>query len=254
MNYACMTTFGPEYYEKYGRESVATMAQHWPGRVVAYGEGKKPPGLPERVEYRDLFAQWEFAAYLKWTGNVPLLRGVLPNGSYNYHFNMHKFGRKVFAITDMHEPFFFLGADVHVLKPIPEAFLAGMLDGKFGAFLLRKGLHTESDFAGYNTEQSGWRTFAHNYLTLYTHGSVLALPVIDKQVTGFHDCWSLDYLLRELGFLKDCTNITGDVKGDDENGFHVWPKTPLAEYMVHLKGRIKKDPEKKARALEGSAA
>mgnify|MGYP001594952836 FL=1 len=60
-------------------------------------------------------------------------------------------------------------------------------------------------------------------------------------------------MLRAMNLARQSTNITGNTRGDDPNGFHVWPKTALAEYMVHLKGGIKKDPAKKAQALKGAA-
>lgn len=251
MSYACVTTFGPAFYEKYGREAVATMARYWPGPVIAYGEGARPADLPERVEYRDLLLDAECANFIDWTGKCPFVQGRLPNGEYEYHYNMHKFGRKAFVISAMRRPFFFLGADVHILKPIPESFLAEMLEGKFGAFLFRpKPLHTESDFAGYNTNHPDWGRFAYAYRSIYTTGSVLMLL---KESGGLHDCWSLDYLLEHTGLRAQCLDLVNGVRGDDPKGFHVWPKTRLAEYMVHLKGRIKKDPARKAEALKGAA-
>lgn len=250
----CMTTFGDQYWQRYGRESVTTWLDKWPGKIVTYGEGKPPADLPKQVEYRDLFAIDGMLDFLRWTSMVPLLQGIMPNGEYSYHFNANKFARKVFAISEMKEPFFFIGADVHMTKPIPAEFLNRMLDGKFGAFLFRGAAHTESDFAGYNTAHPEWEKFIVLWKSLYVNGGFLALTETEnRKLAGFHDCWTLDWLLRVLNLKDQCLDITNGARGDDETGMHVWPKTVLAEYMVHLKGRIKKDPEKKAEALRGAA-
>ena len=233
-----ITTFSPEYYEKWGREGLASLVRYWPGPIVAYYEHEAPAEFQDRVEYRDLFAQEECAHFIKWTSMVPLLQGILPTGEYHYNFNAHKFGRKVFAITDYaleRKPFYFIGADVRALKLIPPEFLHGLMDGFPGVFLLRRhmGMHVESDFAGYDPRERRMRHLLKAYRKCFTSGSFLELR-------GWHDCSSLDQLLDLLGLAHEVNNLSKDVKGDGRLGLNVWPKTVLSEYMVHLKGMLKK--------------
>jgi len=239
-----ITTFSPEYYESWGREALASMVKYWPGKIVAYYERDRPTdwtGKHSPVEYRDLFDQPELANFVKWTSMVPLCQGILPNGEYHYHFDAHKFGRKVFAITDYaleRKPFFFLGADTRCIKPIPVEFLSGLLEGRPGAFLLRRHLdtHVESDFAGYNMDDPVMLKMLEKYRGAFTNGAFL-------EMHGWHDCVALDKLLDLFEITDKVNNISKDVKGDGERGLHVWPNTVLAEYMVHLKGNMKKGKE-----------
>ena len=233
-----ITTFSEEYYEKWGRDGLASMVKYWPGKIVAYYENKPPDEFADKVEYRNLSNQKDLIHFLKWTGMVPLLSGVLPDGGYNYNYNANKFARKVYAITDYareEEPFFFLGADTRCIKPIPVEFLTGLFDGYVGVFLLRRHLdmHVESDFAGYDPTDKGMRRMLKIYREVYNNGTFLELE-------GWHDCHVLDRLLDDTKLIEKIHNISDGIKGAGEKGLNVWPNTVLAEYMVHLKGMIKK--------------
>ena len=233
-----ITTFSPEYYEKWGREGLASMVKYWPGKIVAYYEGESPNEFEGKVEYRDLFAMPDLLHFIKWTSMVPLCNGILPNGKYHYNFNANKFARKVYAITDYAkegEKFFFLGADTRCTKPVPAKFINGLIDGYPGVFLLRRHLnaHVESDFAGYDPGDHDMRRLLKIYREAFNNGSFLELD-------GWHDCLMLDRLLDVLNLTGRVNNLSDDVKGDGELGLHVWPNTVLAKYMVHLKGNMKK--------------
>jgi len=236
-----ITTFSPEYYEKWGREGLESMVKYWPGKIVAYYENEKPEEFEDRVEYRNLFEQRDLVHFLKWTAMVPLLNGVLPNGGYNYNFNANKFARKVYAITDYareEKPFFFLGADTRCIKPISEEFLNSLFDGTAGCFLLRRHLkkHLESDFAGYDPTHKIMRKMLWIYREAYNNGTFL-------EIDGWTDCHILERLFDDTGLIKFIKNLSDGVKGEGRAGLNVWPKTVLAEYMVHLKGMAKKGAE-----------
>lgn len=233
-----MTTFSQTYYAQYGRECLASLVKHWPGKIVAYYEYEPPRDFADRVEYRDLMEQEDLAHFLKWTSMVPLLQGLLPNGNYHYKFNANKFARKVFAISDLAkdgEPFFFLGADTRALKDVPEEWLNGLIDGKQGCFLLRRhmDMHVESDFAGYDPRNKRMRKMLETYREMFINGSFLELD-------GWHDCVALDRLLDAYQLLPEINNLSDGVKGEGKLGYNVWPNTVLAEYFVHLKGKLKK--------------
>lgn len=236
-----ITTFSPEYYEKWGRECLASLVKYWPGKIVAYYEHDRPDEFTDRVRYRNLFEQRDLTYFLKWTGMVPLINGHLPDGGYNYNFNANKFARKVYAITDYAReevPFFFVGADTRCIKPVPAEFLTGLMDGYPGVFLLRRHLekHVESDFAGYDPTDRDMRKMLRIYREAYNNGSFLELE-------GWNDCYVLDRLLDDTGLIKRINNLSDGVKGAGRLGINVWPNTVLAEYMIHLKGMSKKGRE-----------
>lgn len=233
-----ITTFSQSYYRKWGRDGLASLVDHWPGRIVAYYEYEPPREFEDRVEYVDLMADEELLHFLKWTGMVPLLQGILPDGRYHYRSNANKFGRKVFAITkhaERGEPFYFIGADVRALKPIPLEFVEGLMRDKAGVFLLRRHLkmHVESDFAGYDPRHPKMARLLRAYRAAFINGSFLEL-------SEWHDCAALDMLIKVLKLTPHINNLSDDVKGEGELGYNVWPNTVLGEYMTHLKGNLKK--------------
>lgn len=232
-----LTTFSPEYYERWGREGLASMVKYWPGKIVAYYEHERPEEFHDRVEFRDLFAQSEAMHFIKWTSMVPLLKGILPNGEYSYHHNANKFGRKVFVITDYAmegRPFFFLGADTRCTKPVPAEFINGLIENRPGVFLLRRHLdaHVESDFAGYDPRDKRMGNLLKVYRAMFINGAFLELK-------DWHDCLALDTLLDTFKLTQEVNNLSDGVIGEGKRGLHVWPNTVLAEYMIHLKGMAK---------------
>ena len=84
-----ITTFGEEYYEKYGRECLASLVKYWPGKIVAYYEDNAPDEFTDKVEYRNLMEQKELKRLLGWLRAMPLLQGKMPDGKYQYHYNAY---------------------------------------------------------------------------------------------------------------------------------------------------------------------
>lgn len=243
-----ITTFGEDYYEKWGRGCIESLVKYWPGKIVAYYEDKPPNEFAGRVEYKDLMEQEDLVRFLRWTGAMPLLNGIMPDGRYQYHYNANKFCRKVFAIShhaaqEPDEPFFFVGADTRCFKKMPKKFLKELLDGYPGVFLLRRHIksgdthsHVESDFAGYDPTDIVMKRLLVAQKMSYLNGSFLEL-------SEWHDCVMLDNLLDILGLTERINNLSDGVKGEGILGKNVWPNTVLAKYMVHLKGRSKKGEE-----------
>ena len=232
-----VTSFSPTGWEQYGREGVASLVKYWPGKVIAYVEGAAPEDLPKEVEFRNLYALKGVPEILDWAGKMPLLRGIMPDGDYNYHINFHKFSRKVFAICDelMKENglVYWVDADVVLSKDVPEEFLAGLLKDVFTCYLGRKDFdHTETGIVGYDTSHEWNKGFASNFLNLFFNAYILCCGTI-----GFHDCYGYDYILAKTDI--PARNLTEDAEGMD-----VFSQSPFAEYMVHHKGAGKKKPKK----------
>ena len=201
--------------------------------MIAYHEDAIPSDLPKEIRPRNLYHQHDALRALKWAEQMPLMKGVMPNGEYNYNFNFCKFSRKVFAITDALAKttggvVYWLDADIEMVKPIPEAFLREQVDGVYTAYLGRKDFpHTETGIVVYDADHEWNEKFPEKFRSMFTNCSVLALP-------GFHDCWAYDYLIQQE-FGIPSRNLTANATGMD-----VFVQSPFGEYMTHHKGAAKK--------------
>ena len=227
-----ITSFSQEGYEQYARAGLESFVKHWPGKIVVYYEQTRPEFDDPKIEWRNLFDDQDCVALCAWTMSVPFLCGDMPDGAFNYHYNLHKFGRKGFAILDSlardKGHVFWFDADTMMLKDIPQHFLADMLDGVYTCYLGREDApHSETGFVGWNTGDPANDLFVKAWRSMYVDKTVLALP-------GFHDCWSYDHLVRNLDVTAN--NLTPDAVGAD-----VFPQSPIGEYAVHHKGPAKKN-------------
>lgn len=226
-----ITSFSKEGWKRYARVGLESFIKHFPGKIVVYYEQNRPDFDDPKVEWRNLFEDPDCVALCAWTLPVPFLQGVMHDGEYNYHFNLHKFGRKVFAIVDSlardKGNVFWFDADTVVGKDIPEYFLNDLLEGVYTCYLGRKDSpHTETGFVGWDTTHAKHKKFTSAWRALYTTKAVLALQ-------GFHDSWSYD-------FLRGALQIPGRDLTPDAVGADVFEQSPLAEYAIHQKGTIKK--------------
>lgn len=228
-----VTSFSQEIWDMYAGDNIKGWIGKWPGKLIAYHEIDAPSDLPKEIRKRDLCEQQDAMRALNWSSQMPFLRGVMPNGEYNYNFNFHKFSRKVFAITDALKQtsggvVYWLDADIEMKKPIPEAFLKEQVDGVYTSYLGRKDFdHTETGIVAWDADHEWNKKFPEMYRQMFTHCSVLGLP-------GFHDCWAYDYLIQQE-FGIPSRNLTENATGID-----VFPQSPFGEYMDHHKGGAKK--------------
>ena len=244
-----LTYFSPDYYERIGRESLASLAKHWPGQVVAYYEGVKPEEVYPNVEYRDLLEVSGYTRFIGWAKQVPFLNGFLPDGSHSYHYDVVRFVRRIYAMTDKPEGrFYVVDADVILSKPIPVDALNGWLDGKLGALMFREHIgspvyYPELSVSGWNMEHPAAGKFLSAYRAVHDNGVFL------RMTQGYHDAWILYWLLHEMGVRDQFTDWVNGAFGEGDYKSHVLPVTPLAEYMVHLKG-----PKRKKQHLSNQEA
>lgn len=239
MTFIAVTSFSKSGWNEYAREGVESFCAHWPGKVIAYYEDDPPDYEHENLIYRNLLEQPELRSVLIWCEKNTVLQGRMPNGTYNYHFNIYKFCRHVFAVSHSalrdERYVFWLDADVRLLKDVPEKFLLDMFaDDTYTVHLGRSKTHTESGFQGFDTAHPRNKLFMDMWRDLYVDGSILALPY------GWHDCWSYDYLLRITNVKAN--NLTPDKVGVGAT----FERSPLANWMVHLKGRVKNVPVREA--------
>lgn len=232
MSLVAVTSFSQSGWNEYAKEGVESFCKYWPGKVIAYFEDDPPDYEHEKLIYRNLYEQPDLAKVLAWCKKNPVLQGEMPGGHYNYHFNIYKFVRHVFAISHSalrdERYVFWLDADVRIQKEVPVKFLEDMFkDDVYTVHLGRNKTHTESGFQGFDTSNLVNNRFMMMWKDMYLNGAVLALPY------GWHDCWSYDYLLRTV--FPKTNNLTPEINGSGPT----FSRSPLAEYMIHLKGAWK---------------
>lgn len=238
-----ITSFGPKGWEEYARDCIATW-DSLPGEIVFYGEGQRPQALPSPLGpgYRDLLADTELRRFLEGCRIFPLLQGVMMDGGYSYHFDAHKFARKIFAITNAvrdhpdYDIYVWLDADIkyHAVGEAPRVIGLGdeirnMLDGNYVAYLGRPWWHhSECSFMAFNARDFSdiHKQFMGMMRDSYTKGLFLGCR-------GYHDCYVFD-VCREL-IRPPENNLSA--RG---SGLNVMPQTVLAPYMTHLKGAAKR--------------
>ena len=228
-----VTSFGPNGWGEYAEAGIRSFCDYWPGRVIAYHENDQPSFKHEKLTYRNLFEQGDLLQVLLWCEKNPVLRGQMPGDKYVYHFDIYKFCRHVFAVSDAALRdggyVFWLDADVRITKSIPAKFIVDLFEGNAYTVRLYRGpkAHTESGFQGFDTSQPINETFMKLWRELYTEGTVLALPY------GYHDCWSYDHMVK-FGRVR-VANLTPQLTSIGPAFKH----SALKEYMIHEKGSKK---------------
>jgi hypothetical protein len=221
-----VTTFHPEGFRKYGKRCLESLSQFFPGRIVAYYEEK--PDWSGRVEFRDFFSIPEASRYLERIKRVAGSDGYGADG-YDFRYNASAFCRKVFAqdaVFGEDEHVFWIDADCEILKPIPEDFLKGLLEGVPFCYFGRKN-YTETGFVGFNTSHKDFPAFRSKYLSYFTSGRIFS------QLEGWHDCIAFDYARK--GITGNNLSPAGAEMG------HVLLQSALAEYLDHMKGPKRKE-------------
>ena len=227
-----VTSFNPEGWKEYAGEYIETWIQNWPGRLIAYCNGERPAGLHQGIEARNFFDQPEYLEFVAQLGGYKIFSGE-GFGKYDYHHDILKFSRKVFAIThaalSMKEGIvYWIDADIKMGKPIPEQFLMSQAEGVYTAHLGRKDYpHSEGGVTTYDTGHRGNKRFMKALRRMFVDLTVLTLPM-------WHDAAAYDWLLENLVPKISSRNLTLGVGGQQ-----VFSRSPFGEYMEHRKGTRK---------------
>lgn len=229
-----VTTFSKSGYETYARQMIDTVIEHWPTKLIIYTEF--PLEIEsDKVEVRDFFSIPGTEPFYQYLREVPVAHGKVNNG-YNYNYDAWKFTRKVFAQYDVlknaDEKVFWLDADTEVKKPVPEAFLEGIFDGKAIAYLGRKGFYTETGFIGFDPQAVGFKEFLDAYITCLQKGILFTLK-------RWHDCEAFDWAMRQSGVSGNDLSPWFSIPGHRKmriGELDVFDRSVLGEYLVHHKG------------------
>lgn len=211
-----VTSMSTEGYREYGKKFLDSFKEFCDKRLRIYSED---PLENEGLPVVDLNLDAEFRQFLS----------ECPPESKHYQWQVGKFAKKVFAITD---PFIeddwliWIDADVVLDKPLDERFFEKTCpENQDGAYLGRKDWHTsECGFVSYNLKRRGG-TFLKRLREVYTSGEIF-------DHLEWHDSYLFDRVMEE-GY--DFLNLSEGV-----SGMHVWDDTILGEYSRHLKGPLRK--------------
>lgn len=228
-----VTLMWGDAFERYGKQFLDTFARHWPAGVelvvvtdylrglrrgqekllhnvcgyqafmARYGADRRAQGYDSRHHRAEPNKRFWRADAVKWAP-----QGLAPRAA------MHGLeDGDILAWFD---------ADVHTTSKVREGWLGELLDGHDVACLQRQGAHSEIGFwavrIGPETRRAG-DAFANCYAT----GAVFDLP---EQ----HSAHVFDWAIKGLKVRN--LNARG-IKG------HPWPASPLAEFTVHKKGKLK---------------
>lgn len=236
MRVAVVTSFPAGYPT--AEAMLKSFDDHWPKEVDLYID------LDPMSEADIAKAAEEFGQFLPnrnvfvnaaWSEDKKAFYGKFNDEGDNYRFHVCRFGHKVFALQNVsrqtdYDYLIWLDADVITKKPIPlDALNEWLPDSEQAAsYLGRKHApHSECGFVAYNTKLPLIQAMYDCYMS----EAVFMLP-------GWTDCDVFDYEIKKFCGKNLAESVVIDrEKGSD--GWHVWPFTPLGEYMEHHKGQRK---------------
>jgi len=235
-----VTSFSPRGWKVYGKRFVDTFLKHWPHhvRLDVFLEGQEvPAGYEAAAQWHDLRDDPEHEEFCaKYAG---------PEFNHPRDFNMMsvKFAHKVFAITSPQLPIgewrIWIDADSETIADVTTDWLRSVMPlDKDLAFLGRQGvmrpgqaMYTECGFVAYNTESLTVQATLQEMRRIYTSGDLFGLGT-----HNWHDSYVFDHCRMRLTAPSQWHNLSAHCQQD----FHPWPKTVLANVLVHQKGPKRK--------------
>lgn len=225
----CVTSFGPEQYEQYGKRFLETYVK-WVGKPIdVYHEAAEPDFKHDLVSYYDLTKTEGCADFCLRTMDFPVMHGhAWGEEQRNYRFDVNKFCRKSFAQIDAasRKPgwLYWIDADVEFSGkfhlPKRDAFML---------YLDRPEWHSCASFVGWDLTHPASAEFWKRYWLLYVTGTVFALP-------EWHDSFILDWLREQMKFPAH--NLASVVPDEELKGpANVFDK--VFKNAHHKKGNLK---------------
>lgn len=239
-----VTSFSQKGFHQYGKDFIETFLQNWKDEtLLVYYERGIPSDAPqdERVTYVNLYRFDDFVKFEQLIlASHPVFRGICNHPKsdqplYNFRFDVNRFFRKVYAITDAyfnhrHDDDDFIAwidADVRFEKEIPADFLKSLIpDDKAIAHINREWLYTEAGFMLFRTDHALMEMFMVLYKAAYFNGSF-------RYLAEMHDCYVFDFITRLI-------EIPRHSLAKNEHSDHPFQECELGEYMTHLKGPDRK--------------
>lgn len=233
-----VTSFSQTGYHEYGKTFIQTcLANCKDEHLTVFYEKTLPSNAPKhrRLTYVNLYEFEDFKAFEERVASSPaVFRGLLHKDGkqlYNFRFDVNRFYRKVFAITEADKRcsdnvLTWLDADVVFHNPVPEGFFKSLPESSYLALLGRAGLYSECGYIGFNRAYPGHEEFMRHYRGIYFTNAF-------ARAAEWHDSYLFD-MVREL-LQCPCRNLSKGIMS--KNPF---VDSVLGQYMDHKKGPDRK--------------
>ena len=240
---AACTTFPKEQFEICAAEMIASFHAHWPEDIKMYvqldpdtDENSKAlwnacidAASEERLFISNAFDQPQLEFIERWKDHKP----------QSYMDDVVRFSHKIFtvekcadALKDEYDYLIWLDADVITKSQITHEWLQEVLPqgDQLISYLDRPGLYPECGWVAYNLKAGAYDLIKDMF-------DIYVLDRFDKISAGWTDCHVLQECLQAYDESKLLNLSTHYEHGT--TAIEVWPKTKLAEKMVHRKGNRK---------------
>lgn len=232
------TGWSPAGRITYGERFLAAFDKHWPVDVElqVYVEERHPMPrnacrslwvIPGAQEFAD-----RYRANLEANGRHPRQgwKDREITSGYSFKWDAFKFFKQILipgqAARDLQDGdvLVWLDGDTVTTNPIPPGWVEGLLAGADVVYLNRERQHSEIGFWAVRMGPKV-REFLSEIALIYTSDEFLHLR-------EWHSAFVWDTVRQAAGLVERRLCRPG------QRG-HVWPTTPLARYLVHLKGNRK---------------
>jgi len=232
-----ITSMSVKGFNEYGKRSIESWLEHTPFDITIYYEDAPFDfGDEMRIEQKPLYHIGGVEEFYEHIQTNPRFKGLFEddNGKefYNYMYDVNKFSRKTFAVTDFglsyKKPFCWMDADVIATKPLenPEEWLTTLLDGQYLAYLGRQWSYSECGFMAFDPSHPSNKLVMNLMKNCYLNGTF-------TQLNYWTDCHVFDAVRTIVGV--PCNNLAEGLKTN-----HPFIESVLGKNFDHLKG-----PERK---------
>jgi hypothetical protein len=236
MTECVVTSFSAAGERLYGRRMVETFRRHWPAgtELVVYVDAPtRLRGATVRLT-TDL-PEW-VACARAWRDDLEVHGVSTParphRKPYSYRFDAARFAVKVFVWRDAALRtgagiLTWLDGDTVTTAAVPAGFPTTLLEGADVAYLGRGRMHPENGYVGFRVPEA--LPLLEWCCAQYHSGAFRAIA------SGWTDC----HVLRagiEAGLVRARDLTSHRYEGRS----HIWPVSPLAPYLDHLKGARKR--------------
>lgn len=231
------TGFSPLGRSQYGERFLASFDRHWPGDIELECWVEEMFIMPREAQ-RSLWDIPGALAFHNRHANSEAVRGEdrQPNwkakeiaAGYSFRHDAYKFWKQILipqgsaagmADGDL---LIWLDGDVETTAPISSKVIKRLIGDADVCFLGREPKHSEIGFWCVRLNDKT-RAFLARMAEIYTSDEFLSLP-------EWHSAFIWDTARREFDMIE--ANLSPGGRG------HVWPKSPLAPYTRHDKGKRK---------------
>ena len=254
---AIVTSFNRKLYDYYGKYFIRSwLRKSWPCDLYVYHEGWTPQldgvmtGDPDKIIYRNTLElnSPNIQNFIKRNDEKNIYSTVkgepekIIHGT-NYRKDAIRFCYKAFSLTHAgleflkqkkYKRMFWIDADVEFINsPMESEIFDNFLPQQFlVSYIGRPSYYSECGFVGYNLEHPKCGDFLKRFIDMYDKDLLF-------QEKEWHDSYVWD-MVRTKSFTNEAM-FNYVIKDFEHIRGHPWPHTYLANWMVHLKGKKRKD-------------